>query len=296
MKATVFEEQLIRTLETRSGGTLMGKPDLIPVNNRAEVRILKLQMEGGILMPIVYSEDYELRYNQGEKLETLADEILEQVRRTRERMPVPENFFRKYEAVRGGIYCKVISADKNRALLEQVPHERHEDLAVVYFYELQEKWMEDASILIRNEHLELWGISVCQVKQDAWENTLEKKQVKFCKLSRVLAEFGLEETEEMEENPLYLLTNVQGTFGAGTAFYPGVLASCAEQMGSDLILLPSSIHEWLLLSADCRRTEADGEELRSMVREINRTQVAEKEVLSDEIYYYSRKSDRLTRI
>lgn len=296
MKPSVFETELIQTLELRSRGCLHVAGDWIPVNNKAEIRVLKLQLEDCRLMPIVYPEEYETRYRKGETLEKLADEILEQVRRTQQENDLPEDFFREYGTVSKGIFCRVISADKNRNLLSQVPHEIHENLAIVYYYEIQEGWMEDATILIRNEHLTIWERTACEIKNTAWKNTLRKKKVKFRKLSRVLAEYGMEETLEMEENPLYLLTSEQGGFGAVTAFYPSVLANCAKELNSNLILLPSSIHEWLLLPAELARTSGDPEELRTMVREINRTQLEDKEILSDEIYYYDAELDRMSII
>lgn len=296
MKPTVFEEELIRTLEGRSRGGLQIAGDWITVNNKPEIRVLKLQMEGCALMPIVYPEEFETRHRRGETLERLADEILEQVRKTCESNDLPADFFRDFDKVKKGLFCRVISASKNQLLLQQVPHEICEDLAIVYYYEIDEGWMEDATILIRNEHLEMWEQSPCDIRGIAWENTLKNKKVKFRKLSQVLSEYGLPETEEMEENPLYLLTNEEGGFGAITAFYPKVLAFCAERLKSDLILLPSSIHEWLLLPAKTGRGTGDAEELRSMVREINRTQLEEKEILSDEIYYYSVDTERLNII
>lgn len=57
--------------------------------------------------------------------------------------------------------------------------------------------------------------------------------------------------------------------------------------------MPSSIHEVILVPAD---TVADEKELREMVTDINRTQVAEDEVLADSVYYYSRASNKITMI
>lgn len=296
MKYTVFESELIRTLEVRSGGCVHAAGDWITVNNKEQTRVIKLQMKEGRLMPLIYPEEYESRYLRGESLDSMVDEILEEVRRTQENQDIPEDFFQEYEDVKDGIFCRVINAEKNRKLLAEVPHEIFENLAIVYYYELQEGWLEDATILIRTEHLELWKRSACEVRKNAWNNTINRKRVRFCKLSRLLVEYGMADTEDMRNNPLYLLTNEQGGFGAVTAFYPKVLAKCAEEMESDLILLPSSIHEWLLVPVKLDDCPADPDELRSMVQEINRTQLEEKEFLSDEIYYYDAELDRVSVI
>ncbi len=298
MKPTVFEEKLICCLRIRSGGCLEAESAFVPVNNRPEARVLKLQLPGCQLMPLVYTEEYEERFRQGEKLETLADEILERVRQSGETEALPRDFFREYDQVADQIYCRVISAEKNAALLKKVPCEIHENLAIVYYYELQKYLIRDAeaSILIRREHLELWDCPEDTLRNRAWKNTLRKKPVKFCRLSEIFNELGVDLDDETEENTLHILTTCQGGFGAVAAFYPGVLADCAARIRSDLILLPSSIHEWLLLPADWEKVCREREELRSMVQEINRTQVAEKEVLSDDIYFYQAAEDRIRRM
>lgn len=296
MKHTEFEEKLIHMLEQRSEGVLTAKGDWIPVNNRAQVRILKLQKADCRLMPLVYVNEYQDRYEWGTSLEELTDEIMDFVRTTEAVDGIPEDFFKNYEDVKEGIRFRVVNADRNRTLLKDIPHELFENLAIVFYYELNASWMEDATILIRNEHLKLWNRSATEVKATAWKNTLHKKQVVFRKLSEVLEKYGMVGKEEMQDNPLHLLTNEEGCFGASVAFYPNVLADCAEALQADLILLPSSIHEWLVLPCEAGRTLSQAEDLRCMVREINHTQLLEKEILSDEIYFYDSELRRMSKI
>lgn len=296
MKCTDFEAELIHMLEVRSRGGLLATGDWISVNNRSHVRILKLQKRDARLMPLIYVKEYHERYEEGSSLEALADEILGFVHSAEKVEGIPEDFFKDFEDVKAGIRFRVVNADKNRALLSDIPHELYEDLAIVFYYELDAAWMEDATILIRNEHLKLWNRTATEVKGVAWKNTLQKKKPIFRKLSTVLREYGVTDVDELQDNPLHLLTNEEGCFGAGVAFYPNVLSECARELDSDLILLPSSIHEWLILPNEGGRGMAQAEDLRTMVREINRTQLAEKEVLSDEIYYYDSELRRMSKI
>ena len=85
--------------------------------------------------------------------------------------------------------------------------------------------------------------------------------------------------------PMYVLTNNQKLYGAGCMLYPGLLESISEKLDHDLFLLPSSIHEMILLPAANR---SYSKELADMVAQINRTELAADEVLSDQVYYYSR--------
>ena len=90
--------------------------------------------------------------------------------------------------------------------------------------------------------------------------------------------------------PMYVLTNQQKLYGAACMLYPGVLKAFSEENGQDFYVLPSSVHEVILIPAEPGTNEAL---LREIVTEINRTQVAKDEVLADSIYYYSRNRDQI---
>lgn len=98
------------------------------------------------------------------------------------------------------------------------------------------------------------------------------------------------ETADMPE--IYVLSNELRVQGAAVIFYTDVLKGFAEETGSDLILLPSSVHEWLVLLDS---PSYDEENLEAMVREANAQVVMEDEVLSDHIYRYSRERNELFR-
>ena len=90
--------------------------------------------------------------------------------------------------------------------------------------------------------------------------------------------------------PLHAATNTMRMNGAGVILYPGFLKKFAEKMGDDLYILPSSIHEVLLLPASY---DVEVEFLKEMVSQINREEVLPEERLSDSVYFYDRKTDRV---
>ena len=88
---------------------------------------------------------------------------------------------------------------------------------------------------------------------------------------------------EEDDSPLYILTNEQKCFGAVCIGYPDMTEKIASEIGGDYYIIPSSIHECLILGAeDCYRPET----LNRMVRDINRSQLEPSEILSDHVYYY----------
>ena len=90
--------------------------------------------------------------------------------------------------------------------------------------------------------------------------------------------------------PFYVLTNTSGVNGAVCMLYPNVLKHFSEGIEQDVVILPSSIHEVLLL-ADEEGISYD--ELSQMVAQINTSEVLPQDRLSNQVYRYSRKSDSI---
>ena len=95
-----------------------------------------------------------------------------------------------------------------------------------------------------------------------------------------------------EHDALWMIGNRCGLFGAAMVLYPDILATVAKRIGSDLYLLPSSIHEFITCTTDDR----DADELRNAVRDINEDEVAVKDQLSDQIYRYSRETGEIVMV
>ena len=90
---------------------------------------------------------------------------------------------------------------------------------------------------------------------------------------------------------MFVLTNESNLFGAACIIYPNLLQHYAAEAQTDFYILPSSIHEVILVpTLDCDNYP----ELSEMVQEVNDTQLQDDEILSIHAYYYSRKSNEIT--
>lgn len=96
---------------------------------------------------------------------------------------------------------------------------------------------------------------------------------------------GLAGIEEEESPGTYVLSAESGQFGAAVLGYPEELKKAAEQLGEGFYVLPSSIHEVILLP-DSKAVGIDPKELQQMVAEINQQQVREEERLSNSVYHF----------
>ena len=248
------------------------------------------------IAPTIGIEEHLESYRRGVPAEEIARRICGMLK---ESPKGPELFnpeeWEDYSRVRSRLGIKLISAAKNELLLREVPGRIILDLAaiVVYFADCREK--SRATVTVRNDHLDRWGITGKTLLEDAFLSGPEMMPPQVRSIEEALRMTGCIPEEFPvpgfpEENPadgLFVLSNPWNYLGASAAVYPGVLASFADAAGCDLFVIPSSIHEVLLLPA---RDGGMPEELDEMVREINSSEVSPEEVLSDHVYYYGRKT------
>ena len=90
---------------------------------------------------------------------------------------------------------------------------------------------------------------------------------------------------------MFVLTNDTKVNGAAAILNDDIRQEIAEKVG-DFYMLPSSIHETLIIPKDAGM---EFKELEQMVQEVNQTQVAPGERLSDHVYEYDAKEHELFR-
>ena len=196
-----------------------------------------------------------------------------------------------YSVMKDRLAIQVVSAEVNKELLETVPHQVLEDMAVVYRFVLSTGENGNASCLVSNQMLETMGVTPEQLFADAAEIAPKKNPTEIKGMSQLMAEMMGPETAQMlgialvdpEDEMMFVASNPNKLNGAAVLTYPGFLEQAAEQLGGDFYVLPSSIHEIILLP---ERGDMCPRELENMVQEVNATQVAPEDKLSDNVYHY----------
>lgn len=287
MQFQEFQKRLLEEVRNQQGdGYRVDLKELIK-NNGVRQMAICIRAEREEFAPTIHLEGFYREFCRGVSIRHLARQIWEQYEETRVSGQLPGGFFCSYEDVRGQIFCRLVNYEKNRDLLLHIPHENWQDLAVTYYYQVDPAILSDATILIRREHLKNWGIDEEVLRKDAWANSLAKRPLQFENLQQVLCEMEVYAEEDgggAGETALSLLTNDRRCLGAVCICYPGVTEKIACVLEGDYYILPSSIHECLILPDD---GSYEPGQLARMVREINRTQLAPQEVLSDHVYHYS---------
>ena len=101
-----------------------------------------------------------------------------------------------YSQMKEKLAMEVVSAEANKEMLETVPHQNIEDMAVVYRFVLNSDDEGRASILVTNQLIESMGVTPEQLHADAMENAPQIKPVEIKGMSEVMAEMiGVEQAE-----------------------------------------------------------------------------------------------------
>lgn len=305
MEFTSFTAIVREEVERRTGENYRVRINDVRKNNGVVLSGLTVTQDDSNISPTIYLNSYYEEYENGRAtLKNVVNDVLDTYNRNRVNRSVDMRYFLNYECVKGSIVYKLVNAEKNRELLEDVPHVPFLDLAVVFQCLVAKECMGTATILVHNVHLKLWDVSVQELYKAAKENTqkLQKYEIKsmkevICEIMRAEnpGEFDADECmAELEGSvPLYVLSNKSRVEGAACILYPGLIRHFADAVGSSLYIIPSSIHEVLLLPAG----DADeGGEIKNMIREINDSQVREEEVLSYSLYFYDMEKGKIVRI
>lgn len=271
-------------------------------NNNVSYKAISIVRQDCNVSPNLRLEDFYEDYLEGTELETVLDNIVT-IFEKYDHPQINLECFLDFEKAKDHIMIKLVSYEANKKRMENIPHILFLDFAVTYFvYMKQEDFgYGNGSVQIENEHLQLWGVEKEQLHHLALKNSMEKMPVKFQSIQDILigmlnqkgietGDIQEEMTKMQDEIPMYVLSNEQNYFGASVLYYPGVLREISNRFQSDLIILPSSIHEVIVLPV---RGEEQFDEMNEMIEEINKEQVADEEVLSNHLYYYNHSTEKL---
>lgn len=191
-----------------------------------------------------------------------------------------------YDQAKKMLCVEVIGTEQNAEMLKKVPHTDMEDLAMIY--QIQLSHCEDGftSAKVTNLLMESWGVTPEQLHADAMENAPQIRPPVFKNLLEFIG--TPDELMEADEIPqMYVLTNEYKLKGAAAVFYPEAMENVAKELGGSFFVLPSSVHEVLILPDDGFMKV---DELRNMVTEINATQLTPEERLTDSVYHFDAES------
>lgn len=261
-------------------------------NNSMEYDSLIINEPGRNVTPNFYLQDMYRRYVDGIGLDSLVSEIVQQYESAYDRKKY-ENLSLDYADCKEKIVMRLISFEKNKKMLEETPYIPFLDMAVVFYFLADNDEKGIASIRITKEIMNDWRTDVKELYTLASDNSRRIFEEKVMPMSKMFEDFNIDiskiRSEKVnsiyeERSEPYVVTNNIGINGASVILYPDMLRGIAAKLGGDFYILPSSIHEVLVISAS---EDVDEKRLKKMVEDINRNYLLPDEYLSDNVYKYN---------
>ncbi|MDD7389743.1 MAG: DUF5688 family protein [Lachnospiraceae bacterium] len=295
-------------------------------NNSVRLDALTIQHENQAVSPSIYLNDYYRQYEEGTPLNTIIQEISDIYEASCGAFHIDTEMILNFSCARNLVAYKLVNYEANRELLETIPYVPYLDLAIIFYLLLDSDAAGDATAIITNEHLSLWKTDLDTIYALAAHNTPILLEASFMSLENLMRTLIIEDlkqeaalykeqeqisdegmlsdqtielmaeeilnqyTDDETHAEMFVLTNSSRCNGAAVLLYDKSLEQAADRIGGSFYILPSSIHEVILLPAE---EDLDPENLANMVREINDHDVAATEKLSDTIYYYDAESCKI---
>ncbi len=324
-----FKENIVaETGKYFNASTSIRLEKTVRLNHPEEDAVLILE-PGSNSSPVIYLDGYYDDYRSGKSIGNIEKEIVTFYKENAsDSGPVPLDFYLDFSQAREHIRCRLVNYEWNKAALEGIPHKRFFDLAIVYYYKMENPGPGKSGIVVRNSHLDVWGISAEQLHEIALRNTREQTEIQIMTVGLKPGEDGeSEETAELgtggspqsgteaekEDEPgklefdykllsefepcgrvMYVITNEELYYGAVSIIFDDVLREISSRFRDNYYILPSSVHECILVPEGVL-PNTSAQNFKEIVTCMNSRYVAPEELLADSVYRYDLQKQRLQR-
>lgn len=268
--------------------------------NDQKLHGLTFRPKGSDAAPTLYIDDLYERHENGEDLGFLLVDLAKRYEEARH-APVPPDVDLNWEKVRDKLSVRLLEKNRNNDFLSSMPYaDVGNGLALTVDINMGEDRGGDWRIAVNHGVMEQLGVDKETLFLTAMDDSMFIAPAVLTDMSQALFSPDKENLldrndplEPMDVSGMYVLTNEAGTMGAATLYYPDVKEKAAELIGSGYYVLPSSIHECILVPESAGINERD---LCDMVKQANRTVVEEKDILSDNVFHYDRDTRNLNKV
>ena len=245
---------------------------------------LTILREGENTAPTIYLDPYYKDLENNVPLDGIAEGILHDyshAKRHSGRFDITP--FLDFNGAKDKLYVRLINRHLNEELLDDVPHRLFlDDFAITVRCLVESPDIGNASFLVSDSHMKMWGIDTETLLSSAIGNTREKFGIKLESIDEMLGRLAPELKLADFEIPIWVMTNRHKMEGAATILFDDMLENFADTHGSFYVIF-SSVHEALLIpTAD----SSDIDLLSQINQEVNVSEVMQDEILGTKAYYY----------
>lgn len=270
-------------------------------NNGILEKCIKVDIPGCNMSPSIGTLSIYEHYREFDDLDKIVSALSKKIIEDKNRQIDTMSVLSK-ENILNSTYLMVINAKSNQKLLAETPHYfiAEGELAVIprLNISITEK---SGFIIIKNDLLPKLQMTGDEILQLAKINTSEQNLFEINSLLSETMQAMTDNGEDIaddfsefftESTPkAFVVTNKDKKLGACCLACPEVIGTAVEKMGFDCYILPSSIHEVILVEKKGNADEI--EELRDMVNQVNRQSVPAAEILSDKVFQYNAKTKKI---
>ncbi|WP_285824133.1 DUF5688 family protein [Schaedlerella arabinosiphila] len=285
MSYAEFKEALKKQVQEKSDADVEVK--IIPIlkNNQTESENLTYTGKNYNLFPSIRLKEFYKKYQElgMDWCVDAAVSILGDVKKISK-----DQLIGTWESAKGRIVMELVKRSWNQERLGDIPYKAFLDLAIIYRLKLCECRSGDVVHTVTNEMMEYWNITGKELDEAAFAN-LQKEDFMITDLKQEICNVMQVPMEQNPENDdkewAYVFTNRRRTRGAIAMLRTDLLDAFAKAQEMDFFILPSSVHDVLLVPA---KNDENISKLRKTVRDINEDTLEPEEWLSDEVYYFRR--------
>lgn len=263
---------------------------------------IEFTFAGSNFSPVIYPDSLFEDYQAGKPLEEILQALSHTIEKSLPEVPgitkeTVTQALLDYESARHHLSIRLCDPDLNRELLENAVHSKVSDFEAIYQLKFTLPGEGVGYSTITPAMLDSWGISMETLQKDAATCTWAEYPIlspmgnMISYLTSGLSLPNLLETGEpiqMSDDmfPVFVLSNDRAMQGASLITLPDLLDQIGDIVQDDFYILPSSLHEVIIVPQNTQMT-LDG--LSEMVHSINESQVAAEDLLSDKVQHYDTK-------
>lgn len=256
---------------------------------------LMIRMGNETVIPIFYLGDAWKKFEGGMEIKAVLGDLVQEYLKYRDiQKYIHVDTSMEYDVVKDRVVYQVLNKEANRnSLRERVYTDMGQGFVKVYaIHRKLDVFGTEGSIAITHDVVKRFGYDVEEIREAAEENTPRIYPAVFVPIGQMLGDAGQEESPGYNpaEIELHVLANAVAYRGAGALFYPGMQEKIAEQLGGNYYVLPSSLHEVLIVP---EKPGMEVRELEQKVRRINRETVSKEDFLSNKVLFYDREKGQL---
>lgn len=270
-------------------------------NNGILEKCIKVDIPGCNMSPSIGTLSLYEHYREFDDLDKIVSALSKKIIEDKNRQIDTMSVLSK-ENILNSTYLMVINAKSNQKLLSETPHYfiAEGELAVIPRLNIS---ITDKSgfIILKNDLLPKLQMTGDEILQIAKLNTSSQNLFEINSLLSETMQAMTDNGEDIADDfseffteitpKAFVVTNKDKKLGACCLACPEVIGTAIEKMGFDCYILPSSIHEVILVEKKGNADEI--EELRDMVNQVNRQSIPANEILSDQVFQYNQKTKKI---